>query len=63
MTDWAVRLQDIWTAAVGDVPDMHGNARRSLLTEAEWMKDRPEAGAALESGEAGPFIDRSGARA
>ncbi len=53
--NWAVRLQDIWTTAVGDVPDMHRNARHQLLAEAEKMKDRPADGNPL-----GWFLTGSG---
>ena len=53
--NWAVRLQDIWSTAVGDVPDMHKNARQQLLTEAEKMKDRPADGNPL-----GWFLTGSG---
>lgn len=42
--NWAVRLQDIWATAVGDVPDVHRNARQQLLAEAEKAKDRPANG-------------------
>lgn len=42
--NWAVRLQDVWKAAVADVPDIHENARRQLLAEAERLKAHPEAG-------------------
>jgi hypothetical protein len=40
--NWAVRLQDIWKPAVGDVPDMHQNARRQLLEEAERLHEQPD---------------------
>ena len=53
--NWAVRLQDIWATAVGDVPDMHKNARHQLLAEAEKMKDRPADGNPL-----GWFLTGSG---
>ncbi len=53
--NWAVRLQDIWATAVGDVPDMHKNARQQLLAEAEKMKDRPADGNPL-----GWFLTGSG---
>jgi hypothetical protein len=53
--NWAVRLQDIWTTAVGDVPDMHRNARQQLLAEAEKMKARPDGGNPL-----GWFLTGSG---
>jgi hypothetical protein len=53
--NWAVRLQDIWKAAIGDVPDIHKNARRQLLEEAERLKERPELGNPL-----GWFLTGSG---
>jgi len=53
--NWAVRLQDIWKPAVGDVPDMHHNARRQLLEEAERLKERPDDGNPL-----GWFLTGSG---
>lgn len=53
--NWAVRLQDIWTTAVGDVPDMHRNARQQILAEAAKMKDRPADGNPL-----GWFLTGSG---
>lgn len=53
--NWAVRLQDIWATAVGDVPEMHRNARQQLLAEADQMKDRPADGNPL-----GWFLTGSG---
>jgi GTPase SAR1 family protein len=53
--NWAVRLQDIWMAAVGDVPDIHRNARRQLLEQAERLKNHSDAGNPL-----GWFLTGSG---
>lgn len=53
--NWAVRLQDIWKSAVGDVPQIHQNARRQLLDEAQQMLDQPQLGNPL-----GWFLTGSG---
>ena len=53
--NWAVRLQDIWKTVIGDVPEIHQNARRQLLDEAEQMKGRPDRGNPL-----GWFLTGSG---
>jgi hypothetical protein len=53
--NWAVRLQDIWKTAIGDVPEIHQNARRQLLEEAEQLKEQPDHGNPL-----GWFLTGSG---
>lgn len=53
--NWAVRLQDIWKTAIGDVPNIHQNARRQLLAEADRLGEQPEGGNPL-----GWFLTGSG---
>lgn len=53
--NWAVRLQDIWKAAVGDIPEIHQNARRQLLEDADRLSASPDCGTPL-----GWFLTGSG---
>lgn len=53
--NWAVRLQDIWKTAIGDVPAIHRNARQQFLEDADRLKKQPNSGNPL-----GWFLTGSG---
>lgn len=53
--NWAVRLQDIWKTAFGDVPEIHQNARNQLLEDAGRLIEQPDFGNPL-----GWFLTGSG---
>lgn len=36
--NWAIRLQDVWRDAAGDVPALHQNARREVIEEIERLQ-------------------------
>ena len=53
--NWAVRLQDVWSTAVGDVPEIHAEARTLLLDAADQLAKQTGDGNPL-----GRFISGAG---